>query len=611
MFAFAKQLVKSTAEGIINNAGGSYESTQYGYTNPHPGTHQQAQRDPTHGFRVVHVASNSPASAAGIEALFDFIVGINGHEIVGISDNYNNFADFTGPASPVSPYYNNTQYKPQSLYPNQDNYGYNNQDPNGYPQYPPQGVDPTTANSQNPYQSQLPNQQLQPTQAQPTNPRTHGRRASSISFSSSLIIPQLIPPQSELAPIDPFVAEISNCKGRSISLDLWSSKGHTRRTVILPVPSTPAVSTTNLAEKASLDAESETQSLGIGLSLQWTPLSVADHVWHVLNVAPNSPAESAGLVSHSDYIVGAEGGLLEQGGEDLLGRVVSKLVLNHVNTRKQQQNQLNQIIEESDRAASEAESNESPPLTESYEASSIVDSHTELELYVYNHDYNTIRPVRIRPNTMWGGSGLLGCGVGYGLLHRLPAVTSLGLSAGTDKQLPPPPQSEALGGQYAPTASHGYTSGYPTGVPQVPTTLPPGGTLFDSAAHGASTPETGPVGNFFVPADASGVPSEVPVITSPPIPGPVAPTVQSPPLPALPGLGGAPAPSAFARKKKHHHGGAGAPAAQVEADLAAYFAEEEQRSKEVEGTSSISRGLATSPPPPPIANSMSPPPPSA
>lgn len=78
----------------------------------------------------------------------------------------------------------------------------------------------------------------------------------------------------------------------------------------------------------------------MGLSLQWTPLSVADHVWHVLNVSPNSPAEEAGLISHSDYIVGAEGGLLEQGGEDLLGRVISRLVSNHLTARMVQENQL-------------------------------------------------------------------------------------------------------------------------------------------------------------------------------------------------------------------------------------------------------------------------------
>jgi hypothetical protein len=35
------------------------------------------------------------------------------------------------------------------------------------------------------------------------------------------------------------------------------------------------------------------------------PLSATDDVWHVLDVAANSPAELAGLLPYGDYIIGS------------------------------------------------------------------------------------------------------------------------------------------------------------------------------------------------------------------------------------------------------------------------------------------------------------------
>jgi len=40
---------------------------------------------------------------------------------------------------------------------------------------------------------------------------------------------------------------------------------------------------------------------------------------------------------------------------------------------------------------------------------------------VYNHEYNVTRPVEITPSRHWGGQGALGCTLGYGALHRIPA----------------------------------------------------------------------------------------------------------------------------------------------------------------------------------------------
>jgi hypothetical protein len=44
----------------------------------------------------------------------------------------------------------------------------------------------------------------------------------------------------------------------------------------------------------------------------------------------------------------------------------------------------------------------------------------QLKLYVYNYDLDNVREVMLTPNSAWGGEGSLGCGIGYGYLHRIP-----------------------------------------------------------------------------------------------------------------------------------------------------------------------------------------------
>ena len=106
------------------------------------------------------------------------------------------------------------------------------------------------------------------------------------------------------------------------------------------------------------------------MTLQWTPLATTDDVWHVLEVIPNSPADVAGLLPFSDYIVGTPEGIVH--GESGLGELV-----------------------------------------EDYLA-------RPLRLYVYNHEYSVTRIVTITPSRGWGGSGVLGCVLGFGALHHLP-----------------------------------------------------------------------------------------------------------------------------------------------------------------------------------------------
>lgn len=240
MLGFARRLVKQ-AEDIIA---------------PEPNT------NPKYGFRILHTEAGSEASAAGLEPLFDYIVGVNGEHF--------------------------------EL--------------------------PKTQNSVEVEAIQVPLDTLH-----------------NLMGSSSLA-----------------------------HLEVWSMKGAETRSVNVRI--TPSA-----------------EDYGLGTVVQWTPLEAAEHVWHVLDITPNSPADHAGLVPHSDYIVGAEHGLLEQGGENLLGRVITRV----------------------------ASASQDGGVT----------------LYVYNHDYDTLRPVRIVPRRDdRTGALLLGCGVGYGLLHRLPAK---------NKQLPP------------------------------------------------------------------------------------------------------------------------------------------------------------------------------
>jgi len=110
----------------------------------------------------------------------------------------------------------------------------------------------------------------------------------------------------------------------------------------------------------------------LGLSLQWSPTSIAEDVWHILDVTHNSPAETAGLLPYGDYVIGYSDGTI-QGGENAL-----------------------------------------PILIQDY-------INRELVLFVYNHEYDVTRQVSLIPTTSWGGEGALGCILGYGALHRIPA----------------------------------------------------------------------------------------------------------------------------------------------------------------------------------------------
>ncbi|XP_056375628.1 Golgi reassembly-stacking protein 1 [Hyla sarda] len=111
----------------------------------------------------------------------------------------------------------------------------------------------------------------------------------------------------------------------------------------------------------------------LGASVRFCSFQGAnEHVWHVLDVEPNSPAALAGLQAHVDYIVGSD-----------------------------------QILQESEDFYALIESHEGKPL----------------KLLVYNTETDSCREVYVTPNGAWGGEGSLGCGIGYGYLHRIPSQT--------------------------------------------------------------------------------------------------------------------------------------------------------------------------------------------
>ena len=65
------------------------------------------------------------------------------------------------------------------------------------------------------------------------------------------------------------------------------------------------------------------------MSLQWTPLSVTEDVWHILDVIPNSPADLAGLLPYGDYVIGSPEGLVR--GESGLGELIEDVSISLTN----------------------------------------------------------------------------------------------------------------------------------------------------------------------------------------------------------------------------------------------------------------------------------------
>ncbi|XP_018796155.1 PREDICTED: Golgi reassembly-stacking protein 2 [Bactrocera latifrons] len=151
-----------------------------------------------------------------------------------------------------------------------------------------------------------------------------------------------------------------------------------RQNVDKPVRLTVYSSKTQTVRELTLTPSKNWGGQGLlGVSIRFCSFEGAnENVWHILEVHPDSPAEIAGLRAYSDYVIGADA-----------------------------------IRHENDDLFTLIESHEQQPL----------------KMYVYNIDDDACREVTIKPNSNWGGEGALGCGIGYGYLHRIPvqAVASV------------------------------------------------------------------------------------------------------------------------------------------------------------------------------------------
>ncbi|XP_036110577.1 Golgi reassembly-stacking protein 2 isoform X2 [Molossus molossus] len=232
----------------------------------------------------------------------------------------------------------------------------------------------------------------------------------------------------------------------------------------------------------------------LGVSIRFCSFDGAnENVWHVLEVESNSPAAVAGLRPHSDYIIGAD-----------------------------------TVMNESEDLFSLIETHEAKPL----------------KLYVYNTDTDNCREVIITPNSAWGGEGSLGCGIGYGYLHRIPTRP---FEEGKKISLP----GQITGTPITPLKD-GFTEVQLSSV-NPPSLSPPGTIEIEQGLSGLSISSTTPaVSNVL----STGVPT-VPLLpqvnqslTSVPSINPATSLPGLPPLPSLssrnlPGIAALPMPSEF------------------------------------------------------------------
>ncbi|XP_029461608.1 Golgi reassembly-stacking protein 2 isoform X2 [Rhinatrema bivittatum] len=171
--------------------------------------------------------------------------------------------------------------------------------------------------------------------------------------------------------LEPFFDFIVSINGARLNKDNDTLKDLLKANVEKPVKMEVYSSKTLELRETSVTPSNLWGGQGLlGVSIRFCSFDGAnENVWHVLEVEPNSPAALAGLRPHSDYVIGAD-----------------------------------TVMNESEDLFSLIETHEGKPL----------------KLYVYNTDTDNCREVIITPNSAWGGEGSLGCGIGYGYLHRIP-----------------------------------------------------------------------------------------------------------------------------------------------------------------------------------------------
>uniref|UniRef100_A0A8C9AH03 Golgi reassembly stacking protein 2 n=1 Tax=Prolemur simus TaxID=1328070 RepID=A0A8C9AH03_PROSS len=272
------------------------------------------------------------------------------------------------------------------------------------------------------------------------------------------------------AGLEPFFDFIVSINGSRLNKDNDTLKDLLKANVEKPVKMLIYSSKTLELRETSVTPSNMWGGQGLlGVSIRFCSFDGAnENVWHVLEVESNSPAALAGLRPHSDYIIGAD-----------------------------------TVMNESEDLFSLVETHEAKPL----------------KLYVYNTDTDNCREVVITPNSAWGGEGSLGCGIGYGYLHRIPTRP---FEEGKKISLP---------GQMTPITplKDGFTEVQLSSV-NPPSLSPPGTTGLEQSLSGLSISSTPPaVGNVL----STGVPT-VPLL--PPVNQSLTSVPPMNPATTLPGL---------------------------------------------------------------------------
>lgn len=221
----------------------------------------------------------------------------------------------------------------------------------------------------------------------------------------------------------------------------------------------------------------------LGISIRFSTFDGAsENIWHILDVVSASPAANAGLISNTDYIIAADCALEDR--DDLFAMIENC-------------------------------------------------NQKELKLYVYNSVTDQCRPVTVIPNDQWGGEGSLGCGIGYGYLHRIPPPEERAKLQGKAQQFAvqnpqqvvvPPQTTTAVAppplAVVPPVATTTEPKANPTGI-MYTTTGPPNYTMTSQALPPQSPPPTTDTTSTVPPTTTTTTPTTVtPSATQPVAPPP-------------------------------------------------------------------------------------------
>ncbi|XP_034863688.1 Golgi reassembly-stacking protein 2 [Mirounga leonina] len=290
------------------------------------------------------------------------------------------------------------------------------------------------------------------------------------------------------AGLEPFFDFIVSINGSRLNKDNDTLKDLLKANVEKPVKMLIYSSKTLELRETSVTPSNMWGGQGLlGVSIRFCSFDGAnENVWHVLEVESNSPAALAGLRPHSDYIIGAD-----------------------------------TVMNESEDLFSLIETHEAKPL----------------KLYVYNTDTDNCREVIITPNSAWGGEGSLGCGIGYGYLHRIPTRP---FEEGKKISLP----GQMTGTPITPLKD-GFTEVQLSSV-NPPSLSPPGTTEIEQGLSGLSISSTPPAVSNVLNTGVPTVPllpqvnqsltSVAPLNPAPTLPGLMPLPAGLPNLPALPNL---------------------------------------------------------------------------